>query len=280
MALTRRSRRQARYPLVGRVIAITGGARGLGLATALELRDAGAHVAIGDIDEAQVNESAASAKVLGAQVDVTSRDSVGDFMDLVEAELGPIDVYVNNAGVMPVGSLLGYQPGLISRTVDIDLLGVIHGTQLAAQRMVERGDGHIVNVASIAGRLAAPGLSIYNAAKFGVIGFSEAASGELGPLGVAVSTVQPSFARTALIDGIDFPGPTVTPENVARGVRYAIETRRLHTVVPGYIAGVAGMGLMPGTLKRRLLSQRRYYRLFMSPDTERRGDYDARVAQS
>ncbi|CPR82082.1 short-chain alcohol dehydrogenase [Mycobacteroides abscessus subsp. abscessus] len=267
--------------LVGKTVAITGAARGIGFATAKALVEGGAHVVIGDIDTEAVGKAAADLGALGVELDVTQKSSFATFLDRTEIEHGPLDVLINNAGVMPTGSFLSYSERLIRRTIDIDLVGAVLGTQLAAERMMRRGRGHVINIASIAGRAPAPGLTIYNAAKFGVIGFSEALNAELEPHGVRISTVQPSHTATELIDGLDHTGiPVATPERVARTVLKAIRTQQLHTYPMPGMGAISLMGPVPGPLKRRILKSRRYRDLFLVADASAREDYDARIARS
>lgn len=267
--------------VAGKTIAITGAARGIGFATAKALVDARANVVIGDIDTDAVGKAAADLGIAGVELDITRRASFADFLDRAEAEHGPLDVLINNAGIMPTGPFLEYREQLIRRTVEIDLVGPMLGSQLAAERMVRRGSGHIINIASIAGRLPAPGLTIYNAAKFGVIGFSEALNAELEPHNVRVSTVQPSHTATELIDGLDSGGiPVATPEQVAATIMKVIRTQQLHAYPTPALAAVAAVGAIPGPLKRRLFKSRRYRDMFMVADPGRRADYTARIERS
>ena len=141
-----------------KVVVITGGARGIGFETATQLVAAKARVILGDVDGEAVGKAAADLGVEGLELDVTSTESIEAFLDEAERIVGPVDVWVNNAGIMPVGPFLNYDAALIRRTIDIDLMGVIWGTQAAARRMVARGHGHIVNVASVARR---PGRTSY-----------------------------------------------------------------------------------------------------------------------
>ncbi|SON63024.1 putative oxidoreductase EphD [Mycobacterium simulans] len=185
-----------------KVIVITGGARGIGLATATALHKLGAKVAIGDIDEATVKESGAD---LGLEVygklDVTDRNSFSEFLDQVERQLGPIDVLVNNAGIMPVGRIVDEPDAVTRRILDINVYGVILGSKLAAQRMVPRGSGHVINVASLAGELHIVGLATYCASKHAVLAFTDSARLEYRSAGVMFSAVLPTFVNTELTAG-------------------------------------------------------------------------------
>jgi NAD(P)-dependent dehydrogenase (short-subunit alcohol dehydrogenase family) len=135
-----------------RTVAITGGARGIGYQTAKELIRRGHRVAIGDIDEARAKEAAAELGVkVVTRLDVTEPDSFTTFLDLVERELGPLDILINNAGIMPTGHAHEEDDAVTRRQVEINVLGVIFGTKLALQRMLPRRTGHIINTASLAG---------------------------------------------------------------------------------------------------------------------------------
>ncbi len=186
----------------GKVVVITGGARGIGLATATALHKLGAKVAIGDIDEATVKESGAD---LGLEVygklDVTDANSFADFLDQVERQLGPIDVLVNNAGIMPVGRIIDEPDAVTRRILDINVYGVILGSKLAAQRMVPRGQGHVINIASLAGEMHIVGLATYVASKHAVLGFTDSARLEYRSAGVHFSSVLPTFVNTELVAG-------------------------------------------------------------------------------
>jgi NAD(P)-dependent dehydrogenase (short-subunit alcohol dehydrogenase family) len=186
----------------GKVIVITGGARGIGLATATALHNLGAKVAIGDVDEVRVKESGAALGLdVYGKLDVTDPHSFADFLDKVERQLGPIDVLVNNAGIMPVGRIIDEPDAVTRRILDINVYGVILGSKLAVQRMVPRGQGHVINVASLAGEAYAVGLASYGASKHAVIGFTDAARLEYRSAGVKFSLVLPTFVNTELVAG-------------------------------------------------------------------------------
>jgi len=185
-----------------KVIVITGGARGIGLATATALHNLGAKVAIGDIDEVRVKESGAALGLdIYGKLDVTDPQSFSEFLDHVERQLGPIDVLVNNAGIMPLGRIVDEPDAVTRRVLDINVYGVILGSKLAAQRMVPRGSGHVINVASLAGEGYVPGAASYCASKHAVVGFTDTARLEYRKSGVKFSMVCPTFVNTELIAG-------------------------------------------------------------------------------
>jgi NAD(P)-dependent dehydrogenase (short-subunit alcohol dehydrogenase family) len=185
-----------------KVVAITGGARGIGLATATALHNLGAKVAIGDIDEVRVKESGAALGLdVYGKLDVTDRDSFAGFLDQVERQLGPIDVLVNNAGIMPLGRVADETDAVTRRVLDINVYGVILGSKLALERMVPRGSGHVINVASLAGESYIPGAATYCASKHAVVGFTDTARLEYRATGVKFSMVLPTFVNTELIAG-------------------------------------------------------------------------------
>ena len=185
-----------------KVIVITGGARGIGLATATALHNLGAKVAIGDIDEVKVKESgtALGLDVYG-KLDVTDRHSFAEFLDGVERQLGPIDILVNNAGIMPLGQIVDEPDAVTRRILDINVYGVMLGSKLALERMIPRKHGHIINVASLAGETYIPGAATYCASKHAVVGYTDAARIEYRSTGVQFSLVNPTFVNTELIAG-------------------------------------------------------------------------------
>ncbi|MYR08708.1 SDR family NAD(P)-dependent oxidoreductase [Gordonia sp. SID5947] len=272
---------QIRAALRGKVIAITGGARGIGFETATQLFHAGAVVALGDVDEEAVGKSAADLGVEGFVVDVTDRKSFDDFLTGVEDALGPIDVLINNAGIMPVGEFLAYDEALIRRTFDIDVIGVLTGTQLAARRMVARGRGQVVNIASVAGRLPTPGLTIYNGAKAAVIEFSEALDAELASTGVRVSTVLPTFTRTGLISGLRTNSLVrpVDPEDVAAEVVSIIARPRVRVTAPRSMAWVHANATIPQRMKRMSRRMTKLDSMFLDYDHDQRAAYSQRIGE-
>jgi len=231
--------------LTGKVVAITGAGRGIGAATAQALTREGARVAIGDID---LDVAKATADRLGGDslalpLDVTSAESVTSFLDTVESSLGPIDVYINNAGVMPLAHVLDEDEATIDRIFAINTRAVIHGTREAARRMLPRGRGHIVNVASTAGKAGIAGSATYCASKAAVVQYTEGAYAELHPQGLEFSIVMPGITRTELTAGVeDMPAfRAITPESVADAIVAAIVKPRLEVYVPRSAGTVIGL---------------------------------------
>ncbi len=222
--------------LTGCVVVVTGGARGIGAATARALARAGARVAIADLDgdlaatlAAQIGSGAIARKL-----DVTDHDAFTAFLDEIEDELGPLDVVINNAGIMSVTEFENESAVSMDRQLDINLRAVLHGTQQAVVRMVPRGHGHIVNVASVAGKGGFSGIATYCTTKFGVVGLCEALLTELHGTGVQLSCVMPAIVRTELTDGVKdhWLIRTSTPEQVADAIVGALRRPRFDVFVP------------------------------------------------
>ncbi|WP_446224862.1 SDR family oxidoreductase [Nocardia sp. IBHARD005] len=243
-----------RIDLDGATIAITGAARGIGLATAKAFVEAGAYVALGDLDEALAVQAAAEIgdHAMGHALDVTDKASYAAFLDAAVQWHGPLDVLVNNAGVMPNGAFLEQSDRIDQLTMDVNVYGVIHGMRLALPAMVERGYGHVVNVASLAGKFPIKGLAVYNASKYAVVGLTAATRLEMDGTGVSVSAVLPSAVRTELSSGIDYGIlPAVDPEDIAAAVVRTVKTRAAETSVPGYVGVMANAsGLVPEPVMR------------------------------
>ena len=209
--------------LDGQVVAITGGGRGIGRATAAALIAKGARVAIGDIDAplAERTASELGSGTIGLPLDVTDKASFTSFLDDVESRLGPLDVLVNNAGIMPVGPFIDEADPATNKLVDINIMGVIIGSKLALQRFRPRGRGHIVQLASIAGKGGFPGGATYCATKHAVVGLTEAMRAELrGRLRIEVHQVLPIGVNTELYSGVKQARgfKTPEPEDVANAI--------------------------------------------------------------
>lgn len=268
-----------------RVVAITGGARGIGYHTAKELIRRGHRVAIGDIDELQLKVAAEELDLdVAVRLDVTDPASIASFLDVTEEALGPIDVFINNAGVMPTGHVHEETDEVTRRQVEINVLGVIFGTKIALQRMLPRRQGHIINTASLAGELPVPGLATYCGTKFAVIGFTEAARQEYRKSGVALSTVRPTFTNTELVSGTSGAKGmrNAEPQEIARATADLIERPRPFVRVTR-IAGtmVAAMKFVPERIATQLGAILGTDTVFLDRvDTAARQAYVERVGRS
>lgn len=271
--------------VAGKVVAITGGARGIGKCTAQALIRRGARVAIGDIhlDLAEQTASELGGNCVAFELDVTDRDSFSRFLDGAEKELGPIDVLINNAGIMPVGPFVEETDETAKTMIDINLHGVIFGSKLALERMLPRGSGHIVNIASQAGKAGLPGGATYCATKHAVVGLSEAIRLENVDKGIEVSCVMPAVVNTELGSGLtDTRGvKKLEPEEVAEAIVEAIETNRFDVWVPKSSAGISViLNLVPRSGREAIARLMKADKVLAEVDEQERAAYEDRAAKS
>ena len=242
--------------IANRVAVVTGGARGIGAAIAESLLRRGAIVAILDRDEPTAKQTAAALSSVGPAVrayalDVTDLDAFKAALDTIEAELGPIDFLINNAGIMPLGGFLDQDPATDRRQIEVNLFGVLNGMRAALPLMQRRGRGHIVNIASVAGRIPTPWATVYSASKFAVIGATESVRIEFENSGIDFSYVMPALVDTELISGTGRPRfpPPVKPAAVANAVLRALTTGKVEIFVPRFARLSA---ILPAILPRRV----------------------------
>jgi NAD(P)-dependent dehydrogenase (short-subunit alcohol dehydrogenase family) len=192
--------------LTGKNAFITGGASGIGFAMAQAFLNEGMNVAIADVDTEALSRattalSGSNARVVAVQLDVTNRAQYEEVARQVEAELGSIHVLCNNAGVYRGGALDAVTYADWDWVMGVNVGGVINGLQTLLPRIERHGEGgHVVNTASMAGVTTSPGLGIYNASKFAVVGLSEALRKDLEPRGIGVSVLCPGMVRTRILD--------------------------------------------------------------------------------
>lgn len=266
--------------LVGRVVAVTGGARGIGRAVAAHLAAGGAHVAIGDRDTEQARAGAAQlpGKVEAFDCDVTDTSSFSAFLEAVRERLGPIDVLVNNAGLMWVGPFEQEPEEAARRQIEVNLHGTIRGVKLAAPAMRARGSGHIVTIASAAARLSPAGESTYAATKHGVLGYMSGVRSELRGSGVELSVVMPGVVETELAAGTATGAARLlTPEEVARAVAALVCRPRFEVSLPAYVGPLARWAqVLPQRLRDVLLRLAVPDQLAALPDKRVRHSYEDR----
>jgi NAD(P)-dependent dehydrogenase (short-subunit alcohol dehydrogenase family) len=271
--------------LTDTVVAITGGARGIGKATAEALASRGAKVAIGDLDLELADRTAAEIgrDTIALRLDVTERQSFEAFLAQVEERLGPLDVLVNNAGIMPIGPFTEEDDATAQRMIDINLHGVIFGTKLALERMLPRDQGHIVNVASVAGKAGFPAGATYCATKHAVVGLTEALDAELDETGVSFSVVMPAVVNTELADGLEESRGVrkVEPTDVAEATVEALQTGRFEVWIPrstDYIGRV--IRLLPRRGRLAIGRALKADQVLAGADFSARAAYEDRAAHS
>ncbi|MGN6372882.1 MAG: SDR family oxidoreductase [Solirubrobacteraceae bacterium] len=273
--------------LAGQVAVITGAGRGIGRATARALSKEGMRVSIGDVDLSAARHAAGELgpSAVALPLDVTDRSSFAAFLDRTEEQLGPVDVLVNNAGIMPVGRFVDEDDLTTRRMVDINLHGVIYGMKLGLERMLPRGRGHIVNISSQAGKYGAPGGATYSATKHAVVGLSEAVRGELRLMGASidVSYVMPFVVETELGSGLAQARGmrTLAPEEVAQAIVEALQTGRVEVWVPRSAKVTHAFGaLLPRRVADGMGRLLKADRVLAGADPNARRDYELRAARS
>jgi NADP-dependent 3-hydroxy acid dehydrogenase YdfG len=271
--------------LYGQVVAITGAARGIGKATARALVRQGARVGIGDLD---VELARKTAEELGGGVEafelnVVERASFEHFLDEVERTLGPVDVLVNNAGIMPLGAFDEEDDATTQRQLDINVSGVMTGCKLAIPKMKARGRGHLVNIASMAGRAGYANAVTYCTTKFAVVGLSEALRAELRDTGIEVSVVCPGVVNTELGSGLNETRAVtvVEPEDVADAIVEALRYDTFDVFVPK-LAGTIyrAVHLLPRSAAEAVGRAMKADQVLVNPDQNVRAGYEARAAAS
>jgi len=230
----------------GSVAVITGASRGIGRAVARAAAKRGAQVGL--ISRSQ-DELDAVLKEVGGRgavsiADVGRRDDIERAVRELEGALGPVDILVNNAGIGAYTAFVEEDVETFERLMRVNFLGTIYAMKAVLPGMLARGKGHIVNVASIAGRIGAPFEAAYSASKFAVVGLSEAVAIEVGTKGVGISLVNPGPVATEFFSTRGHPYTRSTPkqvsaERVARDVIRVVEKNKLETFVPKWLGTAA-----------------------------------------
>ncbi|HEX3432787.1 MAG TPA: SDR family oxidoreductase [Solirubrobacteraceae bacterium] len=273
--------------LAGETAAITGAARGIGRATAQALLAQGMKVAIGDVDIDAARKTAAELgpSAVALALDVTDRDSFAAFLDETERQLGPLDVLVNNAGIMQIGRFIDEDDLTAQRMIDINLHGVILGTKLALARMIPRDRGHVVNIASQAGKFGAPGGATYSATKHAVVGLTEAVRGELRLMDahIDLSYVMPYVVNTELGSGLgEARGlSNLEPADVAEAIVEALQLGLVEVWVPKSAKRTNVLGVvLPRRLSEGMARAMKADRVLADADSLTRRHYELRAARS
>ncbi len=263
----------------GRVCVVTGAGSGIGRALVLALAELGARIAASDIDPAAVADTARAAAARapagrGAEIesyalDVSDRDAVYAHADAVSERFGAVHLVVNNAGVAVSGTVADVPDGDFEWLMAINFWGVVHGSRAFLPKLIASGDGHLVNISSILGLIAAPELSAYCAAKFGVRGFTEALRQEMivARSPVRVSCVHPGGIRTGIARAARSPDRSseelgtafekvarMRPERAAAIILRGVERGRPRILVGPDAYLLALLGAIPGARYQALMA--------------------------
>ena len=287
-------RRSRTIELRGRTALVTGGSRGLGFAVAEELASRGARVAIcarghEALAEARSRLEARGADVLAHPCDVGDRAQVDGLVAAVDSRFGPIDVLVNNAGVITVGPVRALTPEDFEQAMRIHFWGTLHPILAVLPQMLERGAGRIANVTSIGGKVSVPQLLSYNPSKFAAVGLSEGLRAELAKHGILVTTVVPGLMRTGSYDAAFYKGDqeleytlfapfaaspfnTIEPARAARRIVNAIRQGRAEVTLTLHAKLLAqANGVAPGLTAEVLALVNRMLPDAPGPTGKRRG---------
>jgi short-subunit dehydrogenase len=244
-------------------------------------------VAIGDVDAEAARKTAEELgpSTVPLTLDVTDRASFAAFLDAAEEQLGPIDVLVNNAGIMQIGRFIDEDDLTARRMVDINIHGVILGMKLALERMIPRDRGHIVNIASQAGKFGTPGGATYSATKHAVVGLTEALRGELRLMGahIDLSYVMPYIVNTELGSGLGEARGlhNLEPSEVADAIVDALQNQLVEVWVPKSAKRTNVLGVvLPRRLSEGMARAIKADRVLLDSDPGTRRGYELRASQS
>ena len=263
-------------------VVVTGGAHGIGRAIAEHFARAGARVAIGDLDGEAAEAAAAEigAGAIGLRLDVTDLDAFEAVLVRAEHSHGPLGIMINNAGIDWMGPFHDEPAAVSRRELEVNLMGTINGSRLALQRMLSRRGGHVVNIASGAGRVPLPGSAVYAATKHGIVGLTESLRLEYRGSGIGFTLVHPAQVKTAMMTGQPSPRllAQVTADDVAAAVLNAVCQDKFEVWVPSEQWLSVKLGnLLPRRLRESLMRATGLGRIAGQADLAARQEYHDRM---
>lgn len=232
------------------VVLVTGASRGIGVDMARAFGARGARLALAarsadDLEKVRASLAEAGFEAVAVPTDMKDLDSLRRLVDRVTSELGPVDILVNNAGIGEVYDFESIPPEAIASVIQVNVTGLLWLTRLVAPSMVQRGRGHIVNIASLAGLTSMPHHVAYAASKHAVVGASRALRGELRDHGIGVSVVCPGYVNAGMVDRWEQKAPgsagMVTSDEVAKAVVDAVLKDRAEVVVTHGLSKIAAV---------------------------------------
>ncbi len=233
--------------LAGKVVLITGGARGMGKLHAHNFAREGCRVVITDIDEAELRKAAAEMQEAGYDVavytqDISSREGCFKLAQRVADEVGPVDVLINNAAIATNETVLDTSEEAYRRITEVNYLGQVWMLQAFVPEMVKRGSGHVVNICSMAGKVAVPNLGPYCATKFALVGLTDSLRQELKGTGVKCTIVNPGYISTGMFEGSKPPFITrwLDPQKVADALLQGVKKNKGEVFMPRFVGWLSG----------------------------------------
>lgn len=235
--------------LKGKVVLVTGAGRGMGELHARNFAKEGARVVLTDVDEGAVKRAAQYIRDQGGEAhaylaDISDRSACFALERSVTSEVGPVDVLINNAGIVESGLVMDMSEASIRRIVDVNLLGQIWMMQAFMPAMLSRKSGHVVNICSYAGKLGAAYLATYCATKFALIGFTDSLRQEIHRKGVTLTIVNPGYIKTGMFEGSKVPKLTrwQDPQKVADALLEGVKRDRFEVFWPRWLGHLVSFG--------------------------------------
>jgi all-trans-retinol dehydrogenase (NAD+) len=266
--------------LKGKVVLVTGAGRGMGELHARNFAKEGARVVLTDVDEEAVKAAAQYIRDQGGEAhaylaDISDRSSCFALEKSVASEIGPVDVLINNAGIVECEGLLAMSESAIRRITDVNYLGQVWMMQAFLPSMIERKSGHVVNICSVAGKVGTAMLGAYCATKFAMIGVTDAVRHELRKSKVKFTIVNPGYIATGMFQGAKVPLITrwQDPQKVADALIDGVKKGHAEICVPRFVvrATAFARGLCPPKLTDPIFFLLRAHKSFATwkKDTER-----------